>query len=238
MSQAQALQVLVRAYDISGQTKYINTAKELLNSFFVEVKSGGVTYKTPKNGWWFEQNAGSPMQPRILNGMIWTLLGIYDYYNHTKDPDSKYLFDQGLLALKINLPLYDNNGSSYYDILGTPAKLEYHKMHVILLEELYNITKEPIFKIYHDRWNSFNDNNSPQVGIDHIILDSFNVPFVDYGIRQGVYIGLQRNPVTVEHTALEFYMSYKRTWDAYSKQSFLNNADWLMNNSIHIHTRK
>ena len=35
---------------VTNETKYLNSARKLLDSFFVEVKDGGVTYKTPDNG--------------------------------------------------------------------------------------------------------------------------------------------------------------------------------------------
>ena len=54
MAQAQAIQVLIRAYELTHELKYLNSAKKLLSSFFVEVEDGGVTYKTPNEGWWFE----------------------------------------------------------------------------------------------------------------------------------------------------------------------------------------
>jgi hypothetical protein len=43
----------------------------LLNSFFVEVKDGGVTYKTPTERWWYEGYAhiGSK-EVRNINAMI------------------------------------------------------------------------------------------------------------------------------------------------------------------------
>ena len=89
--------------------------------------------------------------------MMYTLLGIHDYYNHTKDADAKYLFDQGLLVLKKHLPLYDYGkySYSYYDALKTTNPLRFHKIHIDLLSQLYNITKEPLFKVYHDRWENY-----------------------------------------------------------------------------------
>ena len=43
MAQAQAIEALSYAHEITNDIKYANTAKLLLNSFFVEVKDGGVT---------------------------------------------------------------------------------------------------------------------------------------------------------------------------------------------------
>jgi hypothetical protein len=87
--------------------------------------------------------------------MIFAVLGIYDYYNYTHDKDAKYLFDQGVLALSKNLPHYDNNGNSYYDILRHNAGPHYQKVHIALLSRMYDITHAEVFKLYHDKWQSF-----------------------------------------------------------------------------------
>ena len=56
-------------------------------------------------GWWFEEyaNAFNPQQPRVLNGMGFTLLGIYDYYEYTHSLKAKFLFDKGLKSFIDNL---------------------------------------------------------------------------------------------------------------------------------------
>jgi len=156
MAQGRALQVLTKANEITGAEIYLDSAKMLLNSFFIEVKNGGVTYKTPTDGWWYELYAGDiDKEPRVLNGMLFAVLGIYNYYEYTQDPDAKYLFDQGVLALKKDLPVYDHTGGySYYDLYSKkPAPLNYHKIVVKLLGDLYKIKKEEIFKRYHDKWS-------------------------------------------------------------------------------------
>jgi heparosan-N-sulfate-glucuronate 5-epimerase len=157
MAQGQALQVLIRAHNISNDSKYLDTAKRLLNSFFVGVENGGVTYVTLEDGWWYEEYADEGgMEPRVLNGMMYALLGINEYYDYTKDPDAKYLFDQGVIALKEGLADYDANGYSYYDVFGTPS-LSYHETHIRQLNDLYEITNEETFKDYRDRWQSYEE---------------------------------------------------------------------------------
>jgi heparosan-N-sulfate-glucuronate 5-epimerase len=161
MAQAKALEVLIKAHEITGDKKYLDTAKPLLNAFFVEVKDGGVTYKTPQDGWWYEEYAGiGSKEPRVLNGMTHALLGIYKYYQYTQDPAAKYLFDQGLIALKNNLPRYEYTEGNYstYDILSNGSRaspLNYHLSHVRHFGMLYDIAQDPLLKLYHDKWADF-----------------------------------------------------------------------------------
>jgi hypothetical protein len=145
----------MRAYELTGNTKYLELARMILNSFFVEVKDGGVTYKTPNGGWWYEEYGGNRSSATgILSGMMSTVLGIHDYYDLTKDPDAKYIFDQGVLALTKSLSRYDyKNGTSMYDdLLGHVASPYFLKANVNMLGQLYDLTKQGVFKVYHDKW--------------------------------------------------------------------------------------
>lgn len=185
MAQAQAVEALMYAYDITHNTKYIGAARLLLNSFFVEVKDGGVTYKSislpllsdndysnfshssmKENatgmkggaGWWYELFAGNnndAVVSRVLNGHMFTLLSLYKYYNYTHDEKAKYIFDQGIIALKDNLPRYDNENFSHYDILNTNPTFRYHYYHIKVLKQLYDITHEQIFLDYSKKWSDY-----------------------------------------------------------------------------------
>lgn len=158
MAQGLALKALIAAHALTGEGKYLEAAKLLLNSFFVEVLDGGVTYKDSNGGWWYEEYAKiDGKSPRVLNGMMYTLLAIYDYFIYTNDSSAKYLFDKGLLALITNLPKYDDPlySYSYYDALHTTNSLFYHNVHIYLLDKLYKISGIDTLKAFHDRWQKF-----------------------------------------------------------------------------------
>jgi heparosan-N-sulfate-glucuronate 5-epimerase len=185
MAQAQAIEALMYAHDVTHNAKYIDAAKLLLNSFFVEVKDGGVTYKNlsltslHKNdytnfshssvegnatsmeggtGWWYELFAGNnndAVISKVLNGHMFTLLSMYKYYKYTHDENAKYIFDQGIIALKDSLPRYDNESFSHYDILETNPTFRYHYYHIKVLEQLYDITHEQIFLDYSKKWSDY-----------------------------------------------------------------------------------
>jgi heparosan-N-sulfate-glucuronate 5-epimerase len=155
MAQGRALDVLAKAHKLTGNTSYLDTAKTLLNSFFIEVSDGGVTYKTNDSGWWYELFASKQAgrnEPRVLNGMIFTVLGLFEYYNYTNDSNAKFLFDQGIIALKNDLAKYDHKGIASYDANGTLANADYQSIHIMQLGYLYNLTHEHIFKQFRDKW--------------------------------------------------------------------------------------
>ena len=161
MANGQALQVLIKAHEMTQDLRYLIAAKSLLNAFFIEVKDGGITYKDSSNDWWYEEYASNgkyAKNSRVLNGKLFTVLGIYDYYKYTNDADAKLLFEKGVNSIKKELSKYNDNGYSYYDLLGNPA-LKYHQIHVDLLKKLYNITGEPILIQYSDLWKNYNSFN-------------------------------------------------------------------------------
>src|SRR5207247_187919 len=165
MAQGFALNGLLDAYQVTQNYTYFDTAKLLLNSFYVDVKDGGVTEKSTDYGWWYELFADEGGQnPRVLNGMMFTVLELHEYYTHTRDSRAKFLYDQVILYLKNNLATYDGNGYTYYDSLKTIATHFYHKIHVDLLDKLYNLTSDPLFKKYRDKWKLYSQEyakNSP-----------------------------------------------------------------------------
>jgi heparosan-N-sulfate-glucuronate 5-epimerase len=155
LAQSQGIEALIAANKLTGDKKYLDTAKQLLNSFYITVNNGGVTHKMGPSGWWFESFAGpGGRQPRFLTDMISTVLGIHDFYNHTGSREAKYLFDQGVLALRTSLPIYNVAGHnySYSDIFRHINTPDNHELNVALLNQLYDITKDQTFKRYHDLW--------------------------------------------------------------------------------------
>jgi hypothetical protein len=157
MAQGEAIVPLLNAYRITQDEVYLKTAKNALNVLFIDINDPckcGVTYKTPNDGWWYELYAdGDENGPKVLNGMLFTLVDIYHYYNFTHDPDALYLFNQGILSLKNNLHNYDKNGThSSYDKNKGYAPIRYHQAVGCLLDKIYNITGENLFKQYSVNW--------------------------------------------------------------------------------------
>lgn len=160
MAQAQAIQVMVRAHRLTGDSRYIENARKLLSVFSIDVDSGGVAHKhlPLTSGWWYEEYASpSGDDPMPLNGMMYTLIGLKEFHNYTNDSTSNKLFTKGIQALKDILPSFDRNGHSYYDILGLPAGGDYHLVHIELLDTLYRLTGDNILAEYRNRWQEYND---------------------------------------------------------------------------------
>lgn len=155
MNQGRAMQAFIKAYEKTGDTIYLNYARRSMNSLYVSVKEGGVTYMD-STGYWYEEYADDDTpQSRVLNGMIAVLQGLSDFYKVTSDPGSLFLFRAGISSVKRTLHQYDDDGHSNYDVLGKPANPWYHKFHIEQLGFLYSETNDPVFNEYKLKWMKY-----------------------------------------------------------------------------------
>lgn len=151
MAQGLGLEVLGKAYKLTNNEKYLESANLVLNSFYKDTPEG-VRVKLSK-GWWYEEYVDEGgKNPRVLNGMIFAIEGLYNFYKDTGSSKALELFNKGILAVKENLYKYDGRGWSYYDILGKPASENYQKIHISQMQFLYNVTGEKIFLNYYNDW--------------------------------------------------------------------------------------
>ena len=158
LAQAKGLQVLILAYELTGNEKYLDVAKKIIRSFLVDYEEGGfVTHESVGNNSLFLHILAKPGFPKtyVLNGHTNSLLSIWSYYEKTQDPIAKTIFDKGINYLKENLVKYDTGNWSYYDLMENWAMTDYHKGHIQQFKMLYQITREPILKDYADRFEKY-----------------------------------------------------------------------------------
>ncbi|HEU5119936.1 MAG TPA: D-glucuronyl C5-epimerase family protein [Candidatus Nitrosocosmicus sp.] len=158
LAQAKGLQVLTLAYELTGNEKYLDVAKKIIRSFLVDYDEGGfVTYEGIGNNSLFLHILAKPnfQKTYVLNGHTQSLLSIWSYYEKTKDPVAKTIFDKGINYLKENLAKYDTGYWSYYDLMENWTMRDYQKGQVQQLKSLYQISKEPILKNYADRFEKY-----------------------------------------------------------------------------------
>jgi len=161
LAQGNGISLLVRIYAETKNKKYLKAANEALESLFVTIDKGGVLYIDENDNYWLEEAIVTP-PTHILNGFLWTLFGIWDYYLLTKDKKIKKLFDKCVITLKNNLEKYDIKFWSLYEQSGTKMKMLaspfYHNLHIVQLNILYKITNEPVFKNYAQKWERYKNN--------------------------------------------------------------------------------
>lgn len=158
LAQGQGVSLLLRAYLETKDEKYFQSAKAAFQPLLKEVRDGGVQYKDGGGNIWLEEYIIDP-PTHILNGFIWTLWGVYDYWLVTNEEESKKLFDDCLKTLQINLQRYDTGFWSLYDLseqfLKNLASPFYHKLHIVQLKILTNMTREKYFEQISEKWRKY-----------------------------------------------------------------------------------
>ena len=111
-SQSRGLSVLLRAWQLTGDEKYLNVAKKALIPFTLDIKDGGVAVDLNDAPIYEEYVAAAPT--RVLDGHGFCLFGIYDAVRAiTPEIDekthhlAKAIFNKGIEGLAKRLPDYD-----------------------------------------------------------------------------------------------------------------------------------
>jgi hypothetical protein len=157
LAQGLGVQVLIRAYDQTGEPDYLKGARDALNALFVDVQYGGVTYKDSSTEWWYEEYAHpGALSSRVLNGMELTLLAIHDYVSSVGDEKARLLFDRGIASLRSNIDRYDAGWWTYYDQNETLANKDYHGLHAALTQKIFEVTSERKFLEVSTKWARYN----------------------------------------------------------------------------------
>ncbi len=95
-----------------------------------------------------------------MNGHIFALLGIYDFAEYWAEPGARDLFRVAVEGLCRNLNLYDTGYWNFYDQHPSRrlASAMYIKVHVQLLNILYDITGEETLQTFANKWQSYLNN--------------------------------------------------------------------------------
>lgn len=158
LAQGQGISLLVRAFADTGDAKYLDTARAAFSSFVVDIGDGGVSCREENNDLWLEEYVVSPPS-HILNGFIWALWGVYDYYLCTQGESVKRLFQEGISTLAANLWRYDTGFWSLYDLNDTTlspiASPFYHQLHIVQLFVMHRLTRNDVFSQYGQVWEGY-----------------------------------------------------------------------------------
>lgn len=163
LTDAYAILLMLRAYDATNDDSYLKAANNLYESVTAEVRnSGSLTYLGGNP--WIEEYVDPRLNDRqnfayVLNGMIYATYGVIAYENYLNKKDG--YTNELLGSIAKNLPKFNMQGWSSYDLIGTKANLKYHRIHVGLLEELKRFYKKDTkdfmtINEFHDVWQKSN----------------------------------------------------------------------------------
>jgi hypothetical protein len=159
-SQARGINILLRAYQLTGNKEYQKVAEQAILPFKFSVKEGGVTTFL-NEGPFYEEYPSSETPVLVLNGMIFSILGIYDYLRVFPGHQmAQEVFEMGLSTLMQVLPRYDIGYWSKYSLCEAefhpkvdPSTIGYHFLHIVQFRLMHRLTGQMIFKEYSDKWS-------------------------------------------------------------------------------------
>jgi len=154
-AQAVGLQLLLRASELDGSS-YIAPIEGLLMAFDVPIEHGGLLDNVDPQAPWFEKFAHPESErPKVLNGMLFTLLGLHEIANRTNLELAKRLYKVGLRSVLHLMDCYDLGNWSTYDIQGMPASQHYHSIHIAQLDRLFCIEGDIRLAQWRDKFASY-----------------------------------------------------------------------------------
>ena len=165
MSQAGLVYLASVSYALTGQEKYLQIAKEALQTFLIDYRLGGVKVLDPISKYpWYEEHASESLTPDqllyVLNGFLYalhTLAKTLELGLAERLPELPKVYKDGLMALKAALPAYETSyGWTFYDRTGSNrASAEYHSYQTLLLREIACRENDQELRAIADRWWSY-----------------------------------------------------------------------------------
>jgi hypothetical protein len=161
MSQGEAMSVFCRAYQMTGRKEFLEAAKGAMAVYNVPVSEGGILGTDREGHVYYEEYPFPGKTYHVLNGFMYSLMGLYDLYRATGDQEAKRLFEQGIATLTAEgvLDRYDIGYCSRYDqhsgIRFGPAYVRYNLVHVRQLIVLYRITGDDMLRQWAERWFAY-----------------------------------------------------------------------------------
>jgi hypothetical protein len=151
MVQGLVISTLVRGYRITGEQRLLDHCHRASIVFEKNVEDGGVR-TVERGGVIYEEYPGAPL-PGVLDGFLFSLLGLYDLFVQTEDPCAGNLFADGIEGLKHGLPFWDYKGKwSWYGSHSYLCPPHYNKVNCALLSSLASLSGEQTLKRYAEAW--------------------------------------------------------------------------------------
>ena len=149
MAQGQALSLFCWMYEHTNDPNLLIWADKIYNSFYRIKGNGGSNWIScvDENGniWMEEYPSETPCF--TLNGKIYAMIGLFDYYMATGKVDVKNMLMGGITTIKKNVHRYRReNQPSLYCVKHNRSYEGYHQTHINLMKTLFKMTTDSYFE--------------------------------------------------------------------------------------------
>jgi hypothetical protein len=153
MAQGQVLSLFCRLYETTHERKYKVISRKIFKSFTLlkgQSHSPWVSCVDKNGNLWLEEYPRD-LPNFTLNGKVFAIYGVYDYYRITKKKKALKILCGAITTIKDNIHKFRNvNDISWYCLkhqkMPNVKSSDYHKIHVSQLYMLYDITGDEYFR--------------------------------------------------------------------------------------------
>jgi hypothetical protein len=154
MAQGQLLSLFVRLYEITKDTKWRTAADRTFDSLTLAPSASAPwgTWVDPNGYRWLEEypQTGEVVGERVMNGHIFAIYGVYDYWRITRDARTLEVLDGAQTTVRRYLPngIRLTNWASKYSLGCQHPHMGYHLVHTGQTLRLYEMTTASVFAGY------------------------------------------------------------------------------------------
>lgn len=152
MSQGLALSFFTRLHRVTGDEAYLQAAEHLFESYQrLGRRTGGddrpwIAYVADGGYLWLEHYPNSRPN-HVLNAHLHSLIGLYEYWQHTRSPEARNLLEGALTTMRDRAGLFRREGkASLYGLRSRTKHFKYHQVHIWQLRLLSRMTGDPFFR--------------------------------------------------------------------------------------------
>ena len=150
MAQGEGISLLIRAHILTGDSRYLHAVHKAKEFMLKPLCEGGTAEYTEDGGVILYEATYNPV---VLNGWIFSLWGLYDYYKYFRDEEAKLMLEKTLSSLKKKLPDFDMKYWSRYEDGKRISSPFYHKLHIAQLEAM--LFGDGIYKDFAVKWDKY-----------------------------------------------------------------------------------
>jgi hypothetical protein len=150
--QGHAISALVRAFRVTGDPRYLDVCRRATVVFGRDILDGGICHLVDGHVVYAEY-PGHPT-PRVLDGFLVSLLGLYDLLQETGDGQTRTLLEEGVDGLKHLLPYWTYRQKwTWYGSRSYLCPRGYHTSNRLLLLSLARVLDDPTLFRYAALWD-------------------------------------------------------------------------------------
>lgn len=156
MGQGQAISSLIAAHWLTGDESYAQVAYDAVSAFRYPIKEKGLTADFD-GVTWYEEYGSEEMPAHVLNGYLFALSGVKDFFDYYGEEYANEVFSIGIDSLAKNLHKYDFDFTTRYDYspLNQLASTKggpdiYHEIHIFQLAWILSVVdNQTIYDLTH-----------------------------------------------------------------------------------------